>query len=177
MPVWLDVLLEIVKITVPALIVFLTVYYLLRTYLDKQYQIRLLELNKDHKKQSLPLRMQAYERLSMFCERISIPSLLLRLRRDQPTASDLRIAMLLTIQQEFEHNITQQVYVSSQLWEIIQLARNETVNTINGIAERVDPEAPSRELAGTLLTYLNEQEKDPLQVALAGIKKEAALLF
>ncbi|MCB0621160.1 MAG: hypothetical protein KDC43_20955 [Saprospiraceae bacterium] len=177
MPTWLEVLLEIIKIAVPGLIVFLTAYYLLGQQLQQQRQAQQMELVKGQKKASFPVRLQAYERLSLFCERIAIPSLLLRLRTDDSTNSSLRVAMLLAIQQEFEHNITQQLYVSEKLWEIVKMARDETVSVINGIYENVDPQGPGKELAGTLFKYLQMQEGNALDVALAAIRKEAGLLL
>jgi hypothetical protein len=175
MSTWLTVLLEIVKITVPALIVFATVYILIQQFLQKQYQILVLEQRQKQQHIALPLRLQAYERLSMLVERISIPNLLFRLRSEKSKAAALRVAMLLAIQQEFEHNVTQQVYVSDKLWNILRAARQDTENTINGIAEKVDPKAPAEELAGILLNYLATQEITALDKAQIAIRTEAAL--
>jgi hypothetical protein len=177
MPTWLNVVLEIVKITVPALIVFLTVYYLLKTYLDKQYQLKVLEFKQKQKDTTIPLRLQAYERLSLFCERISIPNLALRVKKEDQTAAALRLALLLTIQQEFEYNITQQVYVSGQLWQIIKIARDNTVGIIEGIAEQVNPKAPAAELVNLLLRYVETEPSPATDKALAAIKKEATILM
>lgn len=174
---WLIVLLEIVKITVPSLVVFFTVYHLLKIYLDKQYQLKALEFRQNQQHTTVPMRLQAYERLSLFCERIAIPSLLLRLREENQTAANLRMAMLVTIQQEFEYNITQQVYVSEQLWQIVKISRDDTVNIINGLYEKVDPRGPSKDLAGVLLAYTDSQPASALDKALSGIKKEASLLM
>ena len=175
MPTWLAVILEIVKITVPALIVFLTVYFLFREFLTKQYQLQALDYKQKQQGISFPLRMQAYERLALLVERISIPHLLFRLRAENSTAAALRVAMLLAIQQEFEHNVSQQVYVSAKLWEILRVARFDTESIINGISEKVDPKAPAAEFAGTLLNYLNLQETTALDKALLAIKTEAGL--
>lgn len=175
MPTWLAVILEIIKITVPALIVFFTVYMLFKEFLKRQYQLQSLEYRKKQQSLALPLRLQAYERLSMLVERVSIPNLLFRLRAENSTAAALRVAMLMAIQQEFEHNVTQQVYVSEKLWEILKAARRETENIINGIAEKVDPKAPAEEFAGVLLNYLDMQESDPLLTAQLAIKTEAGL--
>jgi len=169
--------LEILKITIPALIVFLTVYFLMKQYLDKQYQIKVLEYRQKKGGTTVPMKLQAYERLSLFCERIAIPSLLLRLRSEKQTAGLLRMAMLISIQQEFEHNITQQVYVSDQLWQIIKISRDDTLNIINGIAEKVDPKAPGEEYAALLLSFLDSQNGTSLDKALQAIKKEAAVLL
>lgn len=174
---WLAAFLEILKITIPALTVGLTVYYLLKQYLDKQYQLKALEYRQSQQKAAGPMRLQAYERLSLLCERIAIPSLLYRLQTKEGTAATLRVTLLMAIQQEFEHNITQQVYVSDNLWKIINLARNEVVNIVNGIAEKVDPQAPARELAGVLQNYLQQQEISALDKAQEAIKKEASLML
>jgi len=177
MPTWLAVILEIVKITVPALIVFFTVYYLIKTYLEKEYQVKALEYKQEQIRTTVPLRLQAYERLSLFCERITIPSLVLRVRNSGMTALDLRLAMMVAIQQEFEHNITQQVYVSNQLWQIIQIARDDTVNVMNVVYQQVDAKADAQEYIQHLFKHWETREGQPLQKALQAIKKEAGLLM
>lgn len=177
MPQWLSVILEIVKLTIPALIVFLTVNSLLKRYLDSQHRIKLLEYRQNQQQTALPLRFQAYERLSLFCERISLPGLLLRLRQEGMTAAELQMALLLGIQHEYEHNITQQVYVSDQLWQIIKIARDEAVNIITLVAESVDPKADAKELAKEILEVMSRRGPGGLDTALTAIKKEAGLMF
>ncbi len=177
MPTWLSVILEIIKITVPALIVFLTVYHLIKIYLDKQYQMQSLEYRQKQQNITVPLRLQAYERLSLFCERISIPNLVLRLREEGQNAAGLRLSMLMTIQQEFEYNITQQVYVSDQLWQIIKVSRDHTVNVINGVAEGIDPKSATKELVNALLEHAEKDQVSSLDKALLAIKKEASTLM
>ena len=171
------VFLEILKMTIPALVVFLTVYFLMKQYLEKEYQIKVLEYRQKHSRTTVPMKLQAYERLSLFCERISIPNLLLRLRSENQNAGLLRFSMLIAIQQEFEHNITQQVYVSDQLWQIVKISRDDTLNIINGVAEQIDPKAPGTEYATLLLKYLDSQDFTSLDKALQAIKKEAGVLL
>ncbi|MBR9921293.1 MAG: hypothetical protein GYB31_10680 [Bacteroidetes bacterium] len=177
MATWVTVLLEIVKITVPALIVFFTVQTLLKQYLEKQYQLRLLDRQEGLQKLATPLRLQAYERLAMLCERIDIPNLLNRLRTEEGTAKGLQISLVMAIQQEFEHNVSQQIYVSDQLWKILQVTKSETINLINGISDKVDPKAPAKELAGTIIAYMQQQEKSAVDTARLAVRREAGLLF
>ena len=177
MPTWLSFILEVLKLSVPALIVFLTAYYILKTYLENQYRLQMAELRKGQLETTLPLKLQAYERLSMFCERIAIPNLLLRIRKDGMTAGELRVALLLAIQQEYEHNITQQVYVSEQLWQIIKMARDEAVNMIALVAEKVGSKAEGKELAQALFNVVNQREALAVEKALSAIKKEAAIVL
>ncbi len=177
MPTWLAVLLEIIKITVPALIVFFTVYTLLKQYLENQYKQKMLDFKQNQQKSTIPLRLQAYERLSLFCERISIPALMLRLRGENMNSTELRFAMMVAIQKEFEHNITQQVYVSDQLWQIVKIARDDAVNIINLVYNSVDPKSDSMIYGKALLEYLEGREYVSSDKALVAIKKEAGLLM
>jgi hypothetical protein len=171
----IEIILEIIKISVPALIVFFTVHYLFKNYLQGQQQLRRQEIEKEQKSAALPLRMQAYERLSLFCERIALPTLLLRFPPADQNAKAYRLMLLLAIQQEFEHNITQQVYISSQLWEIIKAARDDAVNFISIVSEKVDQGAPASELKQALLNYEAGRETTGLDTALLAIKKEASI--
>ena len=177
MPTWLAVILEIIKVTVPALIVFFTVYHLMKQYLDSQYKTRMLDFKQNQQKTTIPLRLQAYERLSLFCERISIPGLVLRLRGENMSAAELRLSMMIAIQKEFEHNITQQVYVSDQLWQIIKIARDDVLGVINLLYKEFEPNADARDYSKALFEYLEQRDIIPLDKALEAIKKEAALLM
>ncbi|MCB0707565.1 MAG: hypothetical protein KDC34_19755 [Saprospiraceae bacterium] len=177
MATWVTVILEIIKISVPALIVFFTVQTLLKQYLEKQYQMRLLDRQEGHQKISTPIRLQAYERLAMLCERIDLPNLLSRLRTQEGTAAGLQISMVMAVQQEFEHNVSQQIYVSDQLWQILNFAKTDTITLINGLGEKVDPKAPAKELAGTIVTFIQQQEHSAINTARAAIRKEAGLLL
>lgn len=177
MPAWLVAIFEILKFTIPALIMFWAVRSLFKEFLQGQQQMRLMEIRQQTSNTTLPLRLQAYERLSLFCERISIPNLVMRLKTEGMQASALRVALMMAVQQEFEHNLTQQVYVSEKLWEIIKLSRTDTVNVISSVAEGVDPKADANDLVKALFRTIEEREGSPLLTAQAAIKKEAGLLF
>lgn len=177
MPVWLATLLEIIKITIPALVVFLTVKYLMQAYLNKEYQLKVLATEKKKNDHTLPLKLQAYERLSLFCERISVPTLLFRVKEEGMSARQLRLQMLLAIQKEYEHNITQQVYVSAQLWEIIKIARDDSVNTISIAMESIEPNANAQDLTQAIFTILEKRGTTAVDKALLAIKKEAGVLL
>ncbi len=173
----IEILLEIIKITVPALIVFFTVFYLMKQYLASQYQLKSLEFKQNQQSTTVPLRLQAYERLSLFCERIAIPNLILRLRQEGMTAGDLRMSMMVATQQEFEHNITQQVYISQQLWQIIKIARDDVMNVVSEVYEQQGPDASLDNYVQGLFAHLQGRECMPLDKALVAIKKEAGVLL
>lgn len=173
---WWEVILEIIKVTAPALIVFLTVYYLIREYFNKEYNMRLMDARKETRETTLPLKLQAYERLALFCERIRIENLLGRLAGIDASAELLKNSMLVSIQQEFEHNISQQVYVSQSLWKIVSLAKDQTITIITKVMEAMPEGATAEDFRQGLLIQQNNME-NPLDTALAAIKKEAGILL
>ncbi len=174
---WLSVLLEIIKLTVPALIVFLTVTYMLKQFFGGQLQLKALEIQEQQNKTTLPLKLQAYERLSLFCERISVPNLLLRLGNNGGQPQGLKVALLMAIQQEFEHNITQQVYVSEQLWAIIKAARDDNVNFIDLVWNKLEGDFTASDFRQALFAYQAQREHTGLDTALSAIKKEASVIL
>jgi cytochrome c1 len=171
----LEILLEILKLTIPGLVVFATVYVLMK-HLTQQLMVnRQADQKQESRKVTVPLRLQAYERLSLFCERISIPALTLRLRTETNNVTAFKWLLLQAIQQEFEHNITQQIYVSETLWKIVLLARDSVMQIIDQIASDMPKDATVDQYVHQLYNYLEQQEKDPIQTALAAIKREAAV--
>ena len=104
---------------------------------NSRIQTKSLHVDSDTKN----MKLQAYERLSLYIQRISIPQIIYRLKKKDMSARDLHTALLITIQKEFEHNNTQQVYVSDKLWQIISLAKDETAHIINQAFEEVGLDA------------------------------------
>lgn len=176
MKIW-EIILGIIQATVPALIVFLTVYYLFKEFLKNQREIHLIQDRKEARSEVLPLRMQAYERLALFCERIKVPNLVYRLEANSVAAVDMRMAMLITIQQEMEHNLSQQVYVSKSLWKLIEIARNNTISFIDAVFESMPEDATATDFRIALFTSLEKMGEHPMDTALLGIKKEIGNLL
>lgn len=176
MKIW-EIILGILQATIPALIVFLTVYYLFKEFLKNQRQMFLFQDRKDARSEVLPLRMQAYERLALFCERIKVQSMLLRLEGNAIAAEDLRLAILITVQQEFEHNVAQQVYVSKELWKVIEMARNNTVALINTTFESLPEGASPSDFRYALFNNLEKMGEQPMDTALLAIKKEISAIL
>lgn len=168
---------EVLKITLPALIVLATTYVLLKNYLDKQYDLKTIEYKESQQRITLPMKLQAYERLSLFTERIQLPNLVFRLRAENSNVTAFRVALMMAVQQEYEHNITQQIYVSKNLWEIIRLSKDNVVNIVDQVAESLTPGADADELAARLLQFADQQGISMQTKALEAIKKEAALVL
>ena len=173
----MEIIIDLLKISLPAIVVAVTVYFMMKQYFDNQQKIESLNFRKNMSSTTIPLRLGAYERLSLFCERISIPALIMRVRAEETTSAHLRMALMVAVQQEFEHNITQQVYVSDNLWKIVKIARDDVMNTINLVYQTVDPDSDSREFSRALYDHLNEKEILVLDKALVAVKQEAGLLL
>lgn len=173
----METLLEIIKITIPALTVFFTVWFMLKAFFNSQLQQKSLELRQQSQVSSLPLKLQAYERLVLYCERLYLPNMILRLSTAGMTNAELRLAIMITIQQEYEYNITQQLYTSRELWEIIKLCRDNTLNIVNLAFEKVEPKGDAQQLAELLNQLAQQQEASGLQQAIAAIKQEASLVL
>lgn len=169
---------EILKYTVPALIVFFTAYFLLKQLLDERQRIDRAILRQDAQKITLPLRLQAYERLILLCDRVAIHNTLLRIRMPGMTVGELTGALLLSISQEFEHNTSQQLFVSETLWRIISVAREQTLSLVTQASEGLDSKADAQLLVDKLFAALDEQGMPTsLNRAIMAIRMEAGQLF
>ena len=169
--------LEIVKYTLPSLVVFATAYYILKKYLDNQIIEKRIELSKDLIATKLPLKLQAYERLLLFCERIRPNNLVLRLQTPNMTNQHLRDALLISVQKEFEHNLAQQLYTSKSLWGIIRLAKDEVLNQISLSSATVDNNGNASELTTKLISIQFSEQNDPVELAINAIKEEAKMIL
>ena len=173
----MEVFLEILKYTIPSLVVFATAYFLLKLYLDDRLYYEKTKQRSESLKTTLPLRLQAYERLTLLCDRTGIPNTLLRVRMPGMSTADLRGSLMLTISQEFDHNTSQQLYVSETLWQIITLAKNETLALISQTAGELAPDSDAGELVSALLKAVDDMPVTPLQRAIVAIRTEAGQLF
>lgn len=177
MPTWIQFVFYLFMITIPATIVYLTAREMIRQHLASLERLQAAHNRSAKSAEILPLRLQAYERLSLFCERIALPNLLLRLQQSDQSAAELKLTLYLAIQAEYEHNISQQVYMSQQLWDIIRQARDNTLQSIEAVSDIIEPDQPARQLARALLDQASPSSNAGLAMALAAIKKEASLLF
>jgi hypothetical protein len=167
-----DQFFELLKYTFPAFIVFLTVYYLFKIFLNQVYHVELMKQDKLHHKDITSLKLQAYERLMMFCERIQVDNLVYRLNNADMGVNELKNAMLIAIQQEYEHNLTQQLYVSDSLWQIISLARQQVQNAIS-MAEGGN----ISEFMVNVQKILHQEKIEPISHARSAVRNEAELLL
>ena len=125
-----------------------------------------------------PLQLQAYERLVLLCERISLPSLISRVSQPGLTARDMQVHLIETIKQEYEYNISQQVYVSTIAWDAVRNLRDQSMLVINQISHVLPPDAGSSDLNKKLLeVIMNQQEKALHTIVLETLNYEAKQLL
>jgi hypothetical protein len=172
-------LFDLLKTILPAIIVAGAIYLLFRQYLEKEQQRRLIELRLDMNKTTLPLRLQAYERMTLFLERISPNNILVRLGSSGQTATDYHRLLQQEIRAEFEHNFSQQLYISPEAWNEVKQAKENVLTMINRAFHGLSNPAQLRgtELAKRILEGLMNDAADPTAPALTVLKREAASLF
>lgn len=125
-----------------------------------------------------PLQLQAYERLVLLCERISLPSLISRVSQPGISAREMQVFLIESIKQEYEYNISQQVYVSVIAWDAVRNLRDQSILIINQIASVLPPDARATELNRRLLeVILGQQEKALHTIVLETLNYEAKLLM
>jgi hypothetical protein len=120
----------------------------------------------------LPLRLQACERLVLFLDRISIGNLILRLNRTDMTALQLQAAMVSTVREEFDYNLSQQLYISSKSWNLVRNAKEETIKLINTASMKVDAGAPATDMIRLLLDLSLADDKPATEIAMEAVKGE-----
>lgn len=165
----------ILGFTIPSVVVLLAVYFMFKQYFQHQTHIRLLDSKHEKSHITLPLRLQAYERLLMLCERIELPDLVLRLKTPGTSADILKSALFVAIQQEYEHNLTQQLYVTQELWQILIAAKDRTMDLISAASASLDANASADEFANQLIKMASDETSLPSQIAKRAIKTESSL--
>lgn len=170
-------LLEILKYTLPSLIVFLTAFLLIRMNLMNEEKKRRHEMSREKKENILPLRLQAYERLILFLERISPESLVMRVGVQDLNVRQTLNELINSIRTEFEHNLVQQTYISSQAWEKVKLARNNVIKLVTESAKELKPTNNGMLLSKQILENAGEMETSPVAPAIEYLKKEVRELF
>lgn len=168
-------IIELAAFTLPALITGGVAYFLFHSFFKNEENRRRFELLKENQKQALPIRLQAYERMVLFLERINPTQLLLRVAPPNTSKMDYATFLIHSIQTEFEHNLTQQVYLTSNTWDIINKAKNSTVQMIR--QKSLEEEIPSAEkLREAILIELTENEA-PSNIAISYLKEELKTVF
>ena len=162
---------------IPAFLVLVAVFLVIKKFLDRDLSIRITEAKHQKYKDTLPLRLQAYERLCVFLERISPPSLLPRALNHAMSAARFRSELVSVINSEFEHNISQQVYITQDAWKSVRAAKEETIHLIHTAYDKMHQDATAIELSAKIYEHISKSGNFPSENALAVLRAEAAKLI
>jgi len=170
-----DRIIDLFLYAIPTLITGFIAYYFFREHTKNEDGRRRFLLKKDMQVKALPLRLQAYERMTIFLERISPSKLLIRISPKSSKKESYEALLIHTIEHEFEHNLSQQIYVSDRCWSIITAAKNATIQLVRkaSLLEKTDTADKLREV---VLTEMMER-RPPSDAALSFIKDEVSDLW
>lgn len=173
----MDALIELIKILVPASVILYAAYLLVRAFIQKEIELRKLDVRSRAIETVLPNRLQAYERMVLFLERMAPQNLLVRLSTSGMPAREFHQLLLNEIRNEYNHNVSQQVYISQQIWELIKNAKEDLIVSINDAASEMNPESTSLDLSKKIFEKSINKSVDPLGHALVELKKEIQQTF
>lgn len=168
-------IIELLSYTLPALITGGVAYYFFSLHAKNEEGRRRYLIQKEAQKNALPLRLQAYERMALFLERINPAKILIRITPISTDKIDYQNFVIEHIEQEFEHNLTQQIYISDECWTVILTAKNATIQMIRKAALNPEVDNANKLREAVLNDLLDKQS--PSNNALAYIKKEVGELW
>ena len=164
---------EILKYCLPALIVLLATWLVLFKMLREERDKREFELRKSTHKEALPIRLRGYERLAILLERTTPEHMLRDMDIANLTVQQLQILLMKTVRLEFDHNLSQQVYVSDSVWEAVMLVEEEMISFIAAGAKNFAPDSPALPYAQQLITVYGTNGQTPNQLAQIKLREEA----
>lgn len=168
---------DLLKLLIPASLVLYGMYLTVRLLLQRDSE-RLRQEERNHYTDAVvPIRLQAYERIILFLERISPNNLLVRLGGTTTNALDFQQRLLSDIRDEYNHNLSQQIYMSQPVWSQVQQAMNDTVTIINQAAAGIQPDAPPIELSKRIFERIIQHDQQPTSKAIRAVKEEIQAVF
>ncbi len=173
----MEILVEFAKLILPAAAVLYAMYLTVKAFLDKEMSQKLLEVKAKNAETLIPIRLQAYERLTLLLERIAPNNLVRRLNDASYNAKEFQQILVASVREEFNHNLAQQVYVSDEVWNMTKNATEDVILTINQAAEGLDKDAKSINLARKIFDLYMQQEQDAAQQAITALKTEVRQYF
>ncbi|MGB5647647.1 hypothetical protein [Muriicola sp.] len=169
-----DGIFQLFGFLLPAVVTGAVAFYFFRLHTKNEEGRRRYLLHKDSQKNTLPIRLQAYERMALFLERISIPNLVVRVAPKSADKADYENLLIKNIENEYEHNLSQQIYMSDECWNVIKASKSATIQAIRraGMSESDS----SDKLREDILNQTMDMQS-PSATALAYVKREIGELW
>jgi len=174
-------IIEILKIVLPATIVVVMAYLMLKGFLDNQQdywasqeRLKRLDVSLQAQNDTLAVRFQAYERLILLLERTNPFKMISQYASQDLTAPEYQFILVSAIRQELDYNLTQQLYISNEAWSVTRSTVEELISIINTLSKQLPTEATGRDLVNLLITYFKDNEVSvPNDRAIFFLKEEA----
>lgn len=173
----MEYLADLLKIVLPAGLVIYGMYLTIMSFLKKEREKMIMDLKTQNTQIVLPVRLQAGERLCLLLERITLNNLIRRVNNPEYSARDLYSQLLLEVREEFNHNLSQQVYFSDETWEGVRRAMESVVTIVNTAMQDMNENARGIDLAKRIFQITLEQKNDAIQMALKEVKSEIRIYF
>ncbi len=168
---------EILKIILPAIVVLVTAYLLIDKLLKNDERRRRFELHKNNLSTTTPIRLRAYERLTLVLERTNPNLLIINTVKPGMTNLELQTLLLSSIREEFSHNLSQQIYVSNECWEYFRTAQESLLKLVNTCAVQCNPTENAGILAERIIQVFGNSDRTPTELAIEKLKNEVRTLF
>lgn len=173
----MDAFIEFGKLLIPASIVLYAVYLVVRSFIIREVELKKLEVRSRSIETLLPARLQAYERITLLLERLSPQNLLIRLNDPGYKARDFQKVLLDEIRNEYNHNVSQQVYMSEEVWSLVKNAKEDLILMINEAAQKMNADSTGIDLSKRIFELALDKKVDPMGHALSELKKEIQQVF
>ena len=173
----METLLNVLAYTLPSVVMLVGVWLVLKKTLRNENDFLTFELKKQNNNQKLSVTLRAYERLILFLERTQPSSILMRQNLSTMNCLQLQTVLLKQIRDEFEHNVTQQLYVSREAWALVCNAKESLVKLVNLSAGQFETSASAIKMAEFMIKSYSESHNPPAEVAINFIKEEVKHIF
>jgi len=172
-----QIIIDVVILFAGIFTALMAVYYILKGDIQRFFNLKTIELNKETRAHILPLRLQAHERLIIFVDRINPANLLVRLHQQGIDLATLQAGILSEVRAEYQHNVTQQLYVDPVTWNVVRKLKDDTIGMINNAVQGLPAESNGIELSKAILQHMATIQENPYDLTLELIKKDISRLF
>lgn len=172
-----NLLTEVVSLGGSLVIAVFCAYYLIKPDIQKYLSLKSREAVNENRLQLMTLRLQAHERLVLFIERINPSSLFVRSHQQGISLRHLQSVLIAEIRSEYQHNVSQQLYISPVVWKVVTKLKDDTIAMIAAAAEQLPEDAEGLDLGKKVLTHLAGLDENPYELTQDLIKKDIQQLF
>lgn len=162
----------VAALSISGLLVVLFANYIFKSAMHGYLKYKAIDLHRAEGASILPIKIQAHERMLIFVDRINPTNLLPRLHQKGIGLTALQSFVLNEINAEYQHNITQQLYLSAQTWLVIKGLKDDTIAMINNAVAHLPEEASGFDLSKKILQHMSSIADNPYELTMALIRKD-----